>query len=217
MRSPSLVCGASTKPSRCCAKSCPWHDASSGKNDVDTLKMRSMHASALYQVADTLDDIREAVATLEELEPTSRRLLGGAHPKTVAIQGVSTKRASHAPLIGRRAGERLKVLRVTQNLARRSPRLPLLRHRTGVAIAVLRRRRGEQVVRGINAGRRRGARPSASCASWSRSASASRCSFRSSQPLAAAARRRCRFARSRSTSSCGWWSVGPRMGWIIDS
>ena len=51
-----------------------------GKNDVDTLKMRSMHASALYQVADTLDDIREAVNTLEETVPTTRRLLGGAHP-----------------------------------------------------------------------------------------------------------------------------------------
>ena len=51
-----------------------------GKNDVDTLKMRSMHASALYQVADTLDDIREAVNTLEETVPTTRRVLGGAHP-----------------------------------------------------------------------------------------------------------------------------------------
>ena len=51
-----------------------------GENDVDTLKMRSMHAAALYQVADTLDDIREAVNTLEETVPTTRRLLGGAHP-----------------------------------------------------------------------------------------------------------------------------------------
>jgi len=51
-----------------------------GENDIDTLKMRSMHAAALYQVADTLDDIREAVNTLEETVPTTRRLLGGAHP-----------------------------------------------------------------------------------------------------------------------------------------
>jgi tetratricopeptide (TPR) repeat protein len=51
-----------------------------GENDVDTLKMRSMHASALYQVADTLNDMREAVNTLEETVPTMRRLLGGAHP-----------------------------------------------------------------------------------------------------------------------------------------
>ena len=51
-----------------------------GENSVEALKMRSMHASALYKVADTLDDFREAVNTLEETVPTTRRLLGGAHP-----------------------------------------------------------------------------------------------------------------------------------------
>ena len=51
-----------------------------GENHVTTLKYRSMHASALYQVADTLDDIREAVDTFEETIPTTRRLLGGSHP-----------------------------------------------------------------------------------------------------------------------------------------
>ena len=35
----------------------------------------------------TLDDIREAVATLDKLKQTFRRQLGGAHPKTVAIEG----------------------------------------------------------------------------------------------------------------------------------
>jgi len=34
----------------------------------------------------TLGDLREAVATLEEIEPTARRVLGGAHPLTVDIE-----------------------------------------------------------------------------------------------------------------------------------
>ena len=35
----------------------------------------------------TPDDLREAVTTLEETEPTARRVLGGAHPTTVGIGG----------------------------------------------------------------------------------------------------------------------------------
>ena len=34
----------------------------------------------------TLDDLREAVTTLEELERTSRRVFGGSHPLTNAIE-----------------------------------------------------------------------------------------------------------------------------------
>ena len=34
----------------------------------------------------TLDDLREAVTTLEEIEPTARRVLGGAKPLTVEIE-----------------------------------------------------------------------------------------------------------------------------------
>ena len=34
----------------------------------------------------TLDDLREAVTTLKELERTARRTLGGAHPKTELIE-----------------------------------------------------------------------------------------------------------------------------------
>ena len=33
----------------------------------------------------TLDDLREAVATLEEMERIARRVLGGAHPTTTVI------------------------------------------------------------------------------------------------------------------------------------
>ena len=35
----------------------------------------------------TLDDLHEAVATLEDAERTARRVLGGANPTTVNIEG----------------------------------------------------------------------------------------------------------------------------------
>ena len=39
------------------------------------------YAEALYQdTGATLDDLREAVTTLEETERTMRRVFGGAHP-----------------------------------------------------------------------------------------------------------------------------------------
>ena len=34
----------------------------------------------------TLDDLREAVSTLEDTERTARRVLGGAHPDVVGIE-----------------------------------------------------------------------------------------------------------------------------------
>ena len=34
----------------------------------------------------TLDDLREAVSTLEETERIARRVLGGAHPLTLNIE-----------------------------------------------------------------------------------------------------------------------------------
>ncbi len=37
--------------------------------------------------AKTLDDLREAVTTLEETEPIARRVFGCAHPLTVDIEG----------------------------------------------------------------------------------------------------------------------------------
>ena len=45
------------------------------------------YAEALFRSdAATLDDLHEAVETLEELERTARRLLGGAHPTTTGIE-----------------------------------------------------------------------------------------------------------------------------------
>ena len=57
-----------------------------GEGDEITLRMRWNYATALYEDAGaTLDDIREALTTFEEIEPTARRVLGGAHPMTVDI------------------------------------------------------------------------------------------------------------------------------------
>ena len=52
-----------------------------------TLKMRWNYAIALYKaVGATLDDLREAVTTLEDTERTGRRALGGAHPFMMNIE-----------------------------------------------------------------------------------------------------------------------------------
>ena len=45
------------------------------------------YAQTLYEnPGATLDDLREAVTTLEEIEPIARRVLGGAHPMTEGIE-----------------------------------------------------------------------------------------------------------------------------------
>ena len=49
--------------------------------------MRWNYGEALYaDPAATLDDLREAVTTLEETSRIARRVLGGAHPITEAIE-----------------------------------------------------------------------------------------------------------------------------------
>ena len=49
--------------------------------------MRKWYAQALYNdPAATLDDLREAVTTLEETDRIARRVLGGAHPTTRQIE-----------------------------------------------------------------------------------------------------------------------------------
>ena len=55
-------------------------------NDL-TIRMRWIYAQTLYKdPAATLDDLREAVTTLEETERTARRVLGSAHPTTGGIE-----------------------------------------------------------------------------------------------------------------------------------
>ena len=64
-----------------------------GESNELMLNMRSLYADALHlDPAATLDDLREAVTTLEEIEPTARRVLGGAHPTTTLID-VSLRRS----------------------------------------------------------------------------------------------------------------------------
>ena len=56
-------------------------------NDI-TLRMRSIYATALRRDPNaTLDDLREAVTTYEETTRTARRVLGGTHPLTSAMEG----------------------------------------------------------------------------------------------------------------------------------
>ena len=48
--------------------------------------MRVVYAGMLYEDGNaTLDDLREAVTSLEDLERTMRRVLGGAHPLVSSI------------------------------------------------------------------------------------------------------------------------------------
>ena len=58
-----------------------------GEDHKRTLELRCSYAMALYKdPGATLDDLRQAVTTLEETERTARRLLGGAHPDTKWIE-----------------------------------------------------------------------------------------------------------------------------------
>ena len=57
-----------------------------GENDELTLNIRWSYAQSLYlDAAAPLDDLREAVDTLEDAERITRRVLGGAHPLTPSI------------------------------------------------------------------------------------------------------------------------------------
>ena len=63
--------------------------------------MRWTYARALLlDPGATLDDLREALNTLEEIEPTTRQVLGGAHPLTVDIE--KCLQASREALAARR-------------------------------------------------------------------------------------------------------------------
>ncbi len=58
-----------------------------GENHEYTFRLRKVYAETLYEDADaTLDDLRAAVNTLEEIERTARRVLGGGKPLTVDIE-----------------------------------------------------------------------------------------------------------------------------------
>ena len=57
-----------------------------GGNYELTLRMRWNYARALCEdPGSTLDDLREAMTTIEDAERIARRVLGGSHPMTVDI------------------------------------------------------------------------------------------------------------------------------------
>ena len=65
-----------------------------------TLLVRSNYAEALYKDdCATLDDLREAVTTLEDVERTARRVFGGENPLTSSI--VDQLRGARAALHAR--------------------------------------------------------------------------------------------------------------------
>ena len=58
-----------------------------GENNETTIRMRWNCALAIYDdTGATLDDLREAVNTLEETERTARRVFGSSHPETPRVQ-----------------------------------------------------------------------------------------------------------------------------------
>ena len=67
-----------------------------GNSHELTLMMRANHGRMLYlDTAATLDDLREAVRTLEETERTARRVMGSANPVTMQIeQSLQSARAA---------------------------------------------------------------------------------------------------------------------------
>ena len=84
-------------------KTMPVARAWLSESDEVTLRMRWIYAKALcWDPAATLDDLREAVTTLEDAGRTARRVLGGAHPITTGIerhlrQARAALRASETP------------------------------------------------------------------------------------------------------------------------
>ena len=80
-----------------------------GESSDLTLKMRWRYAEALYLDTDaTLDDLREAVATLEDAELIARRVFGGSHPNTGGFE--DALRQARAVLAAREAPARLGAL-----------------------------------------------------------------------------------------------------------
>ena len=77
-----------------------------GESHELTLRMKLTYARALYtDTGATPDDLREAVTTLEDTERISRRVFGGAHPYTMALEG--GLKLSQAALRAREAAERV--------------------------------------------------------------------------------------------------------------
>ena len=58
-----------------------------GESNVVTLRMGSVYGQVLYQDTEaTLDDLREAVTTIEDAERIAQRVFGGGHPITEGME-----------------------------------------------------------------------------------------------------------------------------------
>ena len=58
-----------------------------GDSSDISIGLRTLYAQSVgCDAAATLDDLREAVTTLEDVERTLRRVLGGAHPTTKGVE-----------------------------------------------------------------------------------------------------------------------------------
>ena len=68
-----------------------------GDSDALTMRMKLGYVMSLYRdPGATLDDLREAVTTLEDSQRIARRVFGGAHPLTMGIEGgLQEARAVH--------------------------------------------------------------------------------------------------------------------------
>ena len=78
-----------------------------GENDATTLRIRWTYALALrLDSGSTLDDLREAVTTLEDTTRIARRVFGGAHPTTEEL--ADELRDARAALAARETPSRSK-------------------------------------------------------------------------------------------------------------
>ena len=84
-----------------------------GENNELTLAMRMNRRAALYDAGATLDDLREAVTTLEDTQRYARRVFGGAHPIDSGHGGLFAERAGDEALAAREGddGERRRAAR----------------------------------------------------------------------------------------------------------
>ena len=109
-----------------------------GTSHITTLRMRWIYARALYEDdGATLDNLREAVTTLEDTERIARRVLGGAHPNTTGIAGAL--RLARAALHAReaeavRVAERDATIAMRRDLDALQRRLVLLAVRKSPAV-----------------------------------------------------------------------------------
>ena len=103
-----------------------------GESHNLTLRMKWNYARALYYDADaTLDDLSEAVTTLEDARRIARRVFGGTHPHTTGIDGAlqNARAALRASALSSKATEDA-CSRLREEIARlKAENAELRRHR----------------------------------------------------------------------------------------